>query len=129
MAAYDYTHVDTSQDFTDDEVEDIFQEFLDDLYGFPDIAGYSFGTGRILREIDPIAFREEFNNWLDSEIKQGHYREYVDSPECEDCKTELSQDDVTESLYIYDRLVCPDCGVDSEECDICGLDREDCTDE
>lgn len=114
MPDYDYTDVNTGEDFTDSEMEDIFQEWLDDFHGQSYVAGYSMSTGRILREVDYTAFREEFNNWLDSEIAEGNYREYVE-PECEDCGATLSQNDVTESLYIYDRLVCPSCGEDDNE--------------
>jgi len=115
MADYDYTDVNTGEDFTDSEMEDIFQDNLDEVYGEVDIAGYSMSTGRILREVDYTAFREEFNNWLDSEITEGNYREYIDGPVCEDCGASLSQDDVTESLYLYDRLVCPSCAAEIDE--------------
>lgn len=115
MSDYDYTDLTTGEDFTDSEMEDRYQDTLDEIYGEVDIAGHSFSTGRALRELDEIAFREGFNNWIDSEVQDGNYREYVDSPECEDCQATLSQDDVTESLYIYDRLVCPSCGDDEDE--------------
>ena len=115
MADYDYTNVTTGEDYTDSQMEDIFQEWLDDFHGEVDIAGYSMSPGRILREVDYTAFREEFNNWIDNEITEGNFREYVDSPVCEDCEAELSQDDVTESLYLYDRLVCPSCAAEIDE--------------
>ena len=115
MADYDYTDVNTGEDYTDDQMEDIFQEWLDGFHGEAYIAGYYMSTGRVLREVDYTAFREEFNNWIDNEITEGNYREYVDSPECEDCGATLSQDDVTESLYIYDRLVCPSCTVEDDD--------------
>ena len=114
MADYDYTDVNTGEDFTDSEMEDRFQEDLDEVYGEVDIAGYSMSTGRILREIDYIAFRESFNNWIDSEIQEGNYREYVE-PTCEDCGAELAQDEVTESLYLYDRAVCPSCAEEDDD--------------
>lgn len=113
--SYDYTDVATGTDYTDGELEDVFQEWLDDFHGEVYIAGYYFGAGRALKELDYTAFREEFNNWLDSEIQEGNYREYVDSPECEDCGADLDQDDVTEALANYDRLVCPSCGEDSDD--------------
>lgn len=76
MAEYDYTDVNTGEDYTDSQMDDIFQEWLDDSYGEVDIAGYSMSTGRVLREVDYTAFREEFNNWLDSQISDGVYEEY-----------------------------------------------------
>ena len=115
MSEYDYTNVTTGEDYTDSQMEDIFQEWLDDFHGQVDIAGYSMNPGRVLREVDYTAFREEFNNWIDNEITEGNYREYVDSPVCEDCEASLTQDDVTESMYIYDRLVCPSCAVEDDD--------------
>ena len=120
--SYDYTDLTTGEDMTDDEMEDRFQDTLDEIYSEVDIAGYSFGAGRALKELDYIAFREEFNNWLDSEIQEGNYREYVDSPVCEDCGSTLSQDDVTESMANYDRLICPSCADD--DCDVMGTDPD-----
>lgn len=118
MADYDYTDVNTGEDYTDSEMEDIFQEWLDDSYGEADIAGYSMSTGRILREVDYIAFREEFNNWIDNEITEGNYREYVDSPVCEDCGEDMDQDEVTVALADHDRLMCVSCEED-ENMDYC----------
>ena len=115
MSEYDYTNVATGEDYTDSQMEDIFQEWLDEFHGLSYIAGYSMSTGRVLREVDYSAFREEFNNWIDNEITEGNYREYVDSPVCEDCEASLTQDDVTESRYIYDRLVCPSCAVEDDD--------------
>ena len=114
MADYDYTDVNTGEDYIDDQMEDIFREYMNDNFGDIDVVGYTYGAGNLLHSHDYTAFREEFNNWLDSEIAEGNYREYVE-PECEDCGAILSQNDVTESLYIYDRLVCPSCGEDDNE--------------
>jgi hypothetical protein len=32
-----------------------------------DICGYKYDQGHALRQLDSIAFREGFNNWIDSE--------------------------------------------------------------
>lgn len=129
MPDYDYTDVNTGEDFTDDQMEDIFQDNLDEVYGEVDIAGYSMSTGRVLREVDYTAFREEFNNWIDNEITEGNFREYVE-PVCDACDATLTQDDVTEVLSVYGKMLCPSCVDDEDEdCEICGLPGEDCTDE
>lgn len=114
MSDYDYTNVETGEDYTDSELEDVFEGWLNDVYGDADVAGHYFSAGRALRELDEAAFREAFNNWIDSEIQEGNYREYVE-PECEDCGATLSQDDVTEALSIYDRVVCPSCGEEDDD--------------
>lgn len=45
-----------------------FDDFLDEVW--PEnvkVCGYEFTPSRALKELDPTAYREAFNNWLDSE--------------------------------------------------------------
>jgi hypothetical protein len=44
-----------------------FEDFLNEIYPPVNVCGYDYDAGRALKQLDPIAFREEFNNWLDSE--------------------------------------------------------------
>lgn len=53
---------DISEHFDESDFEDYMDECFDDVQ----VCGYSYSAGSALRELDPIAFREEFNNWLDS---------------------------------------------------------------
>ena len=115
MSEYDYTDVNTGEDYTDSQMEDIFQEWLDEAYGQVDIAGYSMSPGRILREVDYPAFREEFNNWIDNEITEGNFREYVDSPVCEECGEPMSKDEIALALADHGYLFCQSCEEDYEE--------------
>lgn len=39
---------------------DEFEQILNDIYPEVDIAGYTYPAGYALRQIDPIAFREEY---------------------------------------------------------------------
>jgi len=48
-------------------VED-FNYYFDNQHGDVVIAGISFSPSDILKEMDPIAYNEEFNNWLDIEM-------------------------------------------------------------
>ena len=57
------------EELTDEEVESRFDDFLDDLYQTYVTGSYSFLPHTIIRECDPIAYREDFNNWVDAEIK------------------------------------------------------------
>lgn len=114
MADYDYTDVNSGEDFTDDEMEDRYQDALDEIYGEVDIAGHSMSTGHVLREVDYTAFREGFNDWIDAEVQDGNFREYV-SPECDACDATLTQDEVTEALSVYGKMICPDCVEDDDE--------------
>jgi hypothetical protein len=44
-----------------------FDEFLDECWENAWVCGYEFTSSRALKQLDPTAYREEFNNWLNSE--------------------------------------------------------------
>jgi len=44
-----------------------FDHFLDECWENVWVCGYEFTSSRALKQLDPTAYREEFNNWLDSE--------------------------------------------------------------
>ncbi len=44
-----------------------FDDFLNEVHPSVNICGYDYDAARSLKEVVPIAYREEFNNWLDSE--------------------------------------------------------------
>lgn len=45
-------------------IED-FNYYFDNQHGDVVIGGYTFSAADVLREFDPIAYNEEFNNYLD----------------------------------------------------------------
>jgi hypothetical protein len=51
---------------TDYELEDLYKEMLDECYPPVKVAGMEYETSRALYELDPIAYRVGFNDWLDS---------------------------------------------------------------
>lgn len=64
------------------ELEQMYCEMLDDVFGTIKIAGLEYETSCALREVDPIAFRCGFADWLDSAIGETiweHNGKYVDS--------------------------------------------------
>jgi hypothetical protein len=58
----------------DYQLEDLYKEMLDECYPMVKVAGMEYETSRALYELDPIAYRVGFNDWLDS----------LDS--CDDCE-------------------------------------------
>jgi hypothetical protein len=46
-------------------LQEDFNYHFDDLHGDIVLAGITFSASDILKEMDPIAYNEEFNNWLD----------------------------------------------------------------
>ena len=53
----------------DSELKNMFKWEFDDLNGDIMIAGITFSPSDILEELDPIAFNEEYINWLDNKEK------------------------------------------------------------
>jgi len=53
--------------FTERKLTAEFTDVLNDAHDEIVICGMTFLAGRALLRLDPVAFREMFNNWLDSE--------------------------------------------------------------
>ena len=69
----DYVNAD-GELFTENELEDSFEEGLDDCWELVSVCGYKYGAGRSLRKLDPIAFRESFLDWIDAQQRDGELR-------------------------------------------------------
>lgn len=70
---------------TQRELENIFNDFLDDAYGDVMVGGYAYPTSKVLKDTDEVVYNEELNNWIDSSVsdeylfeKDGEY--YLDNP-------------------------------------------------
>ncbi len=50
---------------SEDELADAYLEYLNDSLPMIEINGMEYLAGDVLREVDPIAFREDFFNYLD----------------------------------------------------------------
>ena len=54
----------------DGELEDMYCDFLDEVYPNLEIAGMrGYLTSNVLRKVDPTAFRCGFADWLDAECQ------------------------------------------------------------
>lgn len=49
------------------ELEKMFDDMLDETEEWPTVNGQQFAPSRVLKIVDPMAYREGFNNWIDSE--------------------------------------------------------------
>ncbi len=58
---------------TEHELEEMFEEFLDEVTEQIEILGMFYAPSYVLKECDPIAYRVTMSDWLDS----------LDN--CEDC--------------------------------------------
>lgn len=71
--------------FTDYELEEMFKNFIDETTEPVTIWGMEYSASTAIQELDPIAYRVAFSDWLASE-------ECSDCDEClEDCTCEVSQ--------------------------------------
>lgn len=51
---------------------DEYSEHLTECYGDVEVCGYSYGAGRLLKEVDPVAFRcgkSDFESEIQSELE------------------------------------------------------------
>tara|TARA_B100000902_G_scaffold327671_1_gene323338 strand:- start:317 stop:535 length:219 start_codon:yes stop_codon:yes gene_type:complete len=60
---------------TEYELEQLYNNMLDDVYGLVEIAGHDYLTSRVLKETDPIAYHVGMNDYADSLIKDGEIDE------------------------------------------------------
>lgn len=44
-----------------------YDEYLTDAFGDIIVCGITMDSGHVLKECDPIGYREGFNNWIDAE--------------------------------------------------------------
>lgn len=52
--------------YTYEELENLFEQELNELYEDVNVCGYGYESGALLRSIDPIAFREGLLEYLDA---------------------------------------------------------------
>ena len=57
------------------QLEDRFNDFLNEVNGVVTICGYNYDPAQALKEVDPTAYHQEFLNWLDAEMSAGRYEE------------------------------------------------------
>lgn len=63
---------------SDYQLDKMFCEYLDEVYDDIDICGCRYQPSRTLREVDPVAYRCGFSNWLDSQLTDGLLFEHSD---------------------------------------------------
>ena len=78
---YEYYDLFTGEGITDYELHERFDDMLDECYGTVTVAGMEYDTARALKELDPIAYRCSFHDWIDSELGESLSE---DAPEEED---------------------------------------------
>jgi hypothetical protein len=52
---------------TEREALQMYNEYLDEVYGMVKVGPYEYETSGTFKSVDPIAYDEGFRNWIDSE--------------------------------------------------------------
>lgn len=89
---------------SDSTLERRYDEVLDEIYPNCSIAGHNYQTSRVLKEVDPTAYRCGMADWSDAECGETLYclfGEYYDVAEIDgliiDLEAEDSEDESEES--------------------------------
>ena len=82
--------------FTDTELDSQYADWIDEIHDFVIVAGITFQPSRILRELDPTAYRCGFNDYLDAEEldEVGNY--YMNRSDIDACTEALDDDEDTD---------------------------------
>ncbi len=98
--------------------EEDFIESLNDIYGMINICGYEYEAGRILREIDPIAFQcglsDQPLQYQCGECNKIYEEDDQDAAE-ECCLSRCTECDIGLPQGENNNGFCADCGNDRDE--------------
>lgn len=56
---------------SDYQLEEMFDDMLDECYNEVEIYGWKYLPSRVLRGVDPIVYRCGFSDWLDWQLTDG----------------------------------------------------------
>lgn len=96
----EYYDAQTGELITEYEAVEAYDVMLDEVYGTVEVVGMTYDTSRALKELDPIAYRCGFNDWIDGQLLGGAWTETA--PEAE---AELRHDVMATGTF----WVCTDC--------------------
>lgn len=93
---FEYWDTTTDEGLTDYDLEQRWDEWLDEVYGEVKIAGGTYQTSRVLKEVDEVAYRTGYNDWLDSALKDDQITDQ--EPDGDD---EPDEDSITTEDHIH----------------------------
>jgi hypothetical protein len=68
--------VPNEEELSDNLLDEMYKEMLDLCYQQIEICGNEYAVSRVLKEVDPIAYRCRYVDWLDSEIRGKNITEH-----------------------------------------------------
>ena len=84
---------------TEDQAVEMYDEMLDDCEGPVELCGMTYSASQVLREVDPVAYRCGFNDYVDSLTDDDVFVEGLTEPEYD------GQPDEAQEWYDFD----PEC--------------------
>jgi len=71
LSFYELVNEDGDVFLTRSDIEDLYEEMLDECYPDLMIAGFAYSTSRALKEVDPIAYRCGFSDYISFMLSDG----------------------------------------------------------
>lgn len=68
MSEYEYWDIDSGAPLSEGDLEQRYDDILDEVFGEVSVGNISWDASRVLQEMDPIAYRCGLNEWLDGEL-------------------------------------------------------------
>lgn len=70
------------------EIEDMFEDLLNESYETVKICGFDYEQGSALRQLDPIAFGCEVSNYESDDFEELHFSDLTEDEKEHYCATE-----------------------------------------
>jgi hypothetical protein len=65
-------------EYTQRDLDSLFETTFDEVIGDVWIGSYRYSASKTLRDVDPIAYDQEYLAWLDNELREGNIFEHAD---------------------------------------------------
>lgn len=82
MSGTGYWDPETGDELQDYELEERYDDWLDEVCGEVHIGSLSYVASKVLKEVDPIAYRVGMSDFVDSEMQDGRLTD--EEPEGDD---------------------------------------------
>lgn len=69
----DYYDINTGEEVSDSTAHDMFDAYLDEVLDEVRIGTLTYSASRVLKEVDPIAYRCEFSDWTSEYLAESGY--------------------------------------------------------
>lgn len=108
---YSYFNKETHEPIGEIELHEVFDDYLDEAHGTTKIAGMTYDTSNALKQVDPVAYEQEYDGWLDSELGQTYLDKDGLDEAVKEKKDELLERfededlDTNEKMDLYDEVM------------------------